>query len=401
MELNSFARIGKGVIHKAIGLQKNHKEHIIKGPDQLNEVESNCFDCPIYKSKKELLSFECPEAYELQEQCQNCSSAIWENNYSIVYINEANTFGYQPTLKAYAIKLLLLYHFLQPDTMGLIKNIGLKDLAAMLGCSVASILSSNKMLENYGYCYFSDSGISDHHINIWLTEYREYHKTAKEGGRGYITLSSSLMTELLKIKPLNTLRLDLRGILEVDNASIHNIKETDSTTTSYDKLRWSLPDYCKRNVIIKSLDMQPNTIFDLTFQDKTVTFKIKEPYVQKKIREDMEEEAKVEISNYIEQLNEIFESANNYEPETDQRMDMDTILSTFSVTKAYSYRPIQISPSDYITLASMCVQYTIPLVKQALVFVYNNYINQNNPVRNLGALVRSSIRNHSFFKIAS
>ena len=54
MELSSFARIGKGALTKAIGLQKNYVEVYSKGPDVLNECKSNCHGCIIYQKKEDL-----------------------------------------------------------------------------------------------------------------------------------------------------------------------------------------------------------------------------------------------------------------------------------------------------------------------------------------------------------
>ena len=63
MELNSFARIGKGVISKSIGLQKNYKEVITQNTDVLNERKSMCESCPIRKLKEDLRLLEIGRAH--------------------------------------------------------------------------------------------------------------------------------------------------------------------------------------------------------------------------------------------------------------------------------------------------------------------------------------------------
>ena len=128
MELNNFARIGKGVISKSIGLQNNYKEVFSKNGEVLNEQKSMCRDCPVHKLKEELrLLGLTEEASQIHEKCRECSSSVWESSYTIHtrYVNEKNRYGYQPTLKANAIKLFLLYHFLQPDGNGFLKNISI------------------------------------------------------------------------------------------------------------------------------------------------------------------------------------------------------------------------------------------------------------------------------------
>ena len=174
MELNQFARIGKGVLSKSIGLQKNYVEVYTKGPDVLNENKSGCHACPIYQLKQQLLSFGlADEAERIQEQCKTCSASVWEPSYtqSVRYINEKNRYGYQPTLKSNALKLFLLYHFLQPDAQGFIKDVNLKSLAETVGCTLATIQASNKVLQEYNYCYIGNSGLHNNHISIFLPEY--------------------------------------------------------------------------------------------------------------------------------------------------------------------------------------------------------------------------------------
>lgn len=110
MELNNFARIGKGVISKSIGLQKNYKEVFSKGAEVLNEQKSMCEGCPVHKLKEDLrLLGLTDEASQIHEKCRGCSSAVWESSYTVTrYINEKNLYGYQPTLKANAIKLFII-----------------------------------------------------------------------------------------------------------------------------------------------------------------------------------------------------------------------------------------------------------------------------------------------------
>ena len=115
LELNSYARIGKAVITKAIGLQKNYKEVYEKSEDKLNEEKSGCHNCEVCKLKCRFSALGVTEVCDaLNEQCRTCSQAVWESTYTThtKYINEKNRYGYQPTLKVNAIKLFITYHLL-------------------------------------------------------------------------------------------------------------------------------------------------------------------------------------------------------------------------------------------------------------------------------------------------
>ena len=395
MELNNFARIGKGVLSKAIGLQKNYIEEYVKEASVINEHKSNCFNCPVFKAKNSFITQGVPEIKQtLDSKCQCCSSAILEPQYKIVrrYINEKNMYGYQPTLKSYSIKLFLLYHFLQPDAYGLVRNLSLKELARTIGCTVATVRHCNQVLEDYNYCYVSNSGTVDNCINVYIADYKNYHKTASEGGRGYITLSSELFYQLLSMQTLNTLRLNIKGILEVDNSRLRDSSGSSSAVqTSYKKLRGFLPRYCKNNVIRKALE-QNNSIFDLDFTEASVVFAIHDSFAQKKIRSEMLEESKGLIIDFVDSINNIIEdtSSDNFVNASEAKEK----LSAFHIPEKNNYESIILNLDEYASLASLSIQYNLHLVFDAIIFVYNNYILNHLRIDNFGALVRTIIRKH-------
>ena len=402
MELNSYARIGKAVISKAIGLQKNYKEIYEKSEDKLNEEKSGCHNCEICKLKCQFSALGVTEVCDkLNEQCRTCSQAVWEKAYTIhtKYINEKNHYGYQPTLKTNAIKLFIAYHFLQPDALGFVKNVSVKELAELLDCTPATIRFSNEILSSYEYCYFCNSGISDNHINVYIPEYKNYHKPANEGGRGYLNLSSSMLSELLTINHLNTLRLTLKGILEVDNASAYDAANPNLTdvTSTFDKLRGFLPSYCKRNVIRKALE-QGDAVFQYSFTDSSVTFSMKQEYSKKNMREAMLFESEQEVKDHVDRLNDVLELANDNGPYADETRT-EALLTMFSIDSFCQYPALILTNDVYRDLASMCIQYNMNMVKQAISCVYNDYIAKRRPVESFGALTRHYIRNMSVFNI--
>ena len=404
MELSSFARIGKGALTKAIGLQKNYVEVYSKGPDVLNECKSNCHGCIIYQKKEDLRALGLDEeADKIHCFCHTCPSSVWEFSYTEEkrYINEKNRYGYQPTLKSNAIKLLLLYHFLQPDGHGFIKDVCIRELADIIGCTAATIDACNEVLEDYGYCYFSNSGIHDRCINIFLPEYKDYHKTATEGGRGYITMSKDMLLDLCGIGSLNTLRLNLKGILEVDNASYSdaNSDTLSPVTAQYQRLRGFLPSYCKRGIIQKALE-ENDAIFDLAFDDQNVTFTIHEKYAQKNMREKMLEDTKDSLINHVDHINTVLEeAAGTQHPEERERLN--AILSMLDIRPSVKYPSLCLSLSDYRDLASLALQYGLHTVHMAVSQIYNKYILQNRPIEKVGALARTIIRNRSIYSAAS
>lgn len=403
MELSSFARIGKGVITKAIGLQDNYIIVYEKNERKLDEQQSGCSGCPVFRAKCRMRECDVEDAVNFLDcQCGGCSQAVFVENYteSKKYINEKNKYGYQQTLKSNSIKLLLAYHFMQPDSAGIVRDVGIRELAQLIGCTAETVRANNQLLQDYGYISICNSGLYDGHINVLLTEYRDYHKTAAEGGTGYITMSSAMMDKILGIEGLNPLRLTLKGILEVDNASYRSTADPglSSAAATYKKLQGFLPKYCRRGIINRALESSP--VFHIEHDDKIVTISMNPEFAQKNMRSSMLENEKSGMKEYIENLNstllmagEVYIGGAN--PLADAR------LAVYRITEADGYIPLELSDKDYNDLASMCVQYDRDLVREAVITAYNGYTLPGKEIKNFGGLVRTIIRSSLYAEKAA
>lgn len=404
MELSSLARIGKGILSKAIGLQKNYKEILVNTGSVIDRTATGCHRCPYYMPSSTVSDTLDRFISSSDPVCAQCSQAVYKTTRKVrtVYINEKNKYGYQPTLKCTSIKLLILYHFAQPDENGIIKNINIKEIAKYLGCTVPTVRSCNKILQQYGYCYISNSGIYDNCINILLPEYKNYHKTAAEGGRGYITMSSDMLYSLLSIKYLMPLRLNIKGILEVDNARLTGADSTCVIST-YKRLRGFLPKYCKNNVIRAALKNNSSDIFETSFTNNAVSFVIKDSFAPVKLREELLSYNKTQIIDYVSDINDNLEmlsfSINKSDPEKIDKYKSILSEQGIQIVKETPY--ISLNQSDYRDLAALSVQYNIHMVMTAIKQIYNNYIVHRHPIDNFGALARTFIRNSNHSLIAA
>lgn len=403
MELNEFAKIGKGVLSKAIGLQKNYTEDYIKVHDSIDVVKSGCSNCPYYNYNNNVDPFSSYQDYKeskvFSPECSSCSSAVWHTKYQVIHrrINERNRYGYQPTLKSNAIKLLLLYHFLQPDSYGFIKNVNIKDLAAVLNCTVSTINACNKVLSDYDYCYISDSGIAKNHISVYLTDYKNYHKTASEGGRGYLTLSSAMLKEIFSLHSLNALRMQVKGLLEIDNSRIKNISETSASAT-YKKLRGFLPQYCKNNVIKKAL-AEKTALFTAVLSKDGVEFSLNDSFTVSSLRNKILSHAEKSIESFVMNINDTVEDYDSDLP--DKKESALEAFTEMNILRANKYKSVLLTKDDYASLSSLAVQYNLQIVLSSLTQIYNTYFLQDKPVNNIGALCRTFIRNRSNILLAA
>ena len=62
MELSNYARIGKGVITKAIGLQENYIDVFEAAESKLDEEKSGCAGCPVCSTKCQMRDLGVDEA---------------------------------------------------------------------------------------------------------------------------------------------------------------------------------------------------------------------------------------------------------------------------------------------------------------------------------------------------
>lgn len=408
MNLSKYARIGKSPFIKAIGIQKNHKNVVYTETKELDRIESGCFSCANYKDIEflEYLPKECQEA--ACRNCANCSTAVYEKvlKPTYQYVNEKNMYGYKPRLKAIALKLLLIYHFANPDDKGLVRGLSYKELASMLHCTVRSIKNANAILQEYSYILYSVDPMSKKRFQVFLAEYETYHLPAEKGGRGYATFNLDSLMEFINMKDINQLRILLRAALELDTN-----KEEDKPiilSNDYDSLRRFLPSYCKPGVIKKALSAA-TSMFQVVFKDEFVHLKMNENYHGRRAYQKGCLTYASELETYITKIDEKLVKLNQTiikkQPLSDKDLlfvkaeGFDTQIST--PNKNLLYVPLHLKPEDFKDLGILCESFTIEKVKEVIQYVHKNFTTRF-AVQNMGALVRTVLRkNLNFEEISS
>ena len=149
--IRNYASIGKAIIIQAVGIQRNYSENVTI---KIDKEKTGCISCPYA---------EFPNA----EKCAVCEKRCFITEKK--YINEKNKYGTKNRLKINALKMLIYFHFLHPDSNGLIKNVSIKELAQTLHCDERTVTNNIKLLQDYGYIYFSKSFSGKR--NIMLVDY--------------------------------------------------------------------------------------------------------------------------------------------------------------------------------------------------------------------------------------
>lgn len=347
MKICNFARIGKAILKAATGVQRNHSILTTSQIINMKKCEaSGCSLCTNHFSQDET------KKLETKKFClSHCPYKCIDNKKS--YINEGNSLKISKytRLSKLQLKQFVLFHFLWIDERGFIKNVNELDLAKKLKCSVNTVRNNNIALQEYGYIAFSRS--SNETVSIFLLDYTKYHLESKKGGCGYITMPKNMLNELLSIKNVNTLRLEVRQILKDDDYQVKEIEtEVKLSFKEYSRL---LPDYFKGKKSILNV-LKPEMVSNL-FQFKNDTngfcFKLKEFFNGKKQKETLTNAYKKELEVFFIKQELVF----------DEKTQLD--------------------------LLQMSVQYELELVKAAIVKAKTFF----DKIDNIGGYIRTSILN--------
>ena len=396
MEVSNFARLGRAVCLKAVGLQENYKKVYYTTKCELDPEKSGCSSCPNYNLIKANDTFSTkkmpPKLAELARRtCENCPHRVMKETKKahVTYVNEKNMFGYQPRLKTIPLKLLIAYHYLFPDNQGIVKNAPVRELAEMLQCDPKSIHNANKKLEKYGYITLAQ-GSDPAHFHVLLTDYKNYGKKADEGGRGYLYAEKAFLDELIQIKDINQLRILVRAAFEM------NLEQKTCDTVSMSHLRNFLPRYCKPNVIQKAL-LNTCAIFDVDQKRSGFQFSLNDNFLGRNVFERAVTAAKKQLNEAFSKLDEKMLAFNeriikhNVDPSTtDNELYGAGIRSR--IGRHSLYVAFSLSDLELHDLAIIATSYGIKKVTECIPYIYEAY-HTNFKVKSIGALTRSILKN--------
>lgn len=385
MNLSEYARIGRAPLVKAVGLQQNHKTY--EEFTELDRVRSGCFACPNYRN----IDFEeyMPEETRIQAHCQcdSCPNRVYKTVVKEKYVNEKNIFGYAPRLKAIAIKLLVLYHFMEPSEQGIIHGVSFSEIAETLNCTSRSIRNANETLQDYGYLYCTSTG--DHKYQIYIPDYKTYHLPANQGGRGYITMNKEFFNEIAQIKDLNQLRLSLRILLDVDTNL--DAETTPTVKHTYSSLRKYLPRYCKPGIIRNALKSMSALLQLTEKEDSTIRITLLDKFHGRRQRDNSVDENVQKLKDFFKPIIAEANSRNALELRGVKQNPYINDFVRVHTTPAGKtlHMPIGIQESDYTDLANLCITYPFELVIKAAKYIFKKYLNSPD---SLGASVRAAIQ---------
>lgn len=382
--LDNFTNIGKAVLIQSLGIQKNYTTIVENTVEVVDYSNSNCTSCK-YKAIIETFNEESDMYKKASSYCSNCPNRTLttQNVIKKIYHNEKNRYGYRPMLKSNALKLFLILHFYHPDRFGIIKDIDVREIAALLNCNIKTVWNNLDILSSYTYISYSKN--DTYSINLLLNDYESYYLPANKNGRGFLVLSYDLLNKILKINSLVALRIYLRELINLDNSNLKGQASVDHKTIK--DIRRLLPAYCKPCIIRKSIENCSNDIFTVSINENVIRFEIDEHYIAKN-------QKRILLDETISKLKTFIFNFNSFIPEVNSGSIQPALLRSFisPENNVRHYKLISIPKDELKDLANIAVHYSYDLMFNALSYVYNQYVLYDRHIKNLPGLVSTVIQ---------
>lgn len=361
--IRNYASIGKAIIIQAVGIQRNYSENVTI---EIDKEKTGCNSCPYA---------EFPNA----ENCAVCEKRCFITEKK--YINEKNKYGTKNRLKINALKMLIYFHFLHPDSNGLIKNVSIKELAQTLHCDERTVTNNIKLLQDYGYIYFSKSFSGKR--NIMLVDYKSYFNKAENQGKGYIVMNKAFLEKLLEMDNIITARVHLRNLVEIDALNKDGKHGINTISKSYKQLQHELPSYCKKGIIQKSLTGKDGIYYIKHDEENgVVKFSLNEAYIGKRSRNHEINAIAKRLKAFVSDLQD---AAMGYgSVEIDENNRFYNMLCEIEEPLYWHENHF-----NFNNLAKLADYYTCEIIEESIMIIYSQYICNNIPVESLGALVRT------------
>lgn len=341
--LTVTANIGTGVMRSALRLQENFIEYIEE--KHIEKLSTGCYSC----------EHACGS-----DACVSCPNKVYETHLKKVYRNEKNRYGSRKVLKRNAILLFMCLHFLNPDQAGHV-YVDIEDVAKLIGCDVKTIRNNLYLLNKHDYIILGRTECPGYY-QLFIKGYKDYFKKASENGRGYTTISKEFFQELLKVKDINSLRLILRNFLHSIESGAKNLGRKERT---YKEVKRELPKYVTQKSIKETLSGHTfSKLFDVTEKKRTVFVNVKQDFNPAEITNRLRTECYNKVMSFIQNINNNRKMGKLFAINTDEMADITNIA----------------------------LKYPMTAILKGLNEFYNDYIVQEQPVYNTGALLRTIIK---------
>lgn len=277
----------------------------------------------------------------------------------VSYINERDYYGMRPSLNTNAILLFIYLHFLNPTSDGLV-FLTISDAAEFLNLPKKTIRCNLKYLQRRQYIIYdrNEDGLYYVHIN----SYSSKHFNARNGGRGYISLSYDTFFDMVhegRAKNINELRLQVRGFI----SCVPGLSQDRFSNISLREMKKMFPAYVGfKDIKMMLMTDELQKFFHIGIQKGTsvISMKAKEAYDVLAVKKKTLDIAASDLKSYVDNLLKM---------------------------KSFKKKKIRFSESDFLDVAKITLKYNIEDVKRAIWNLFDVY--GNTEIHSIGAMVRT------------
>jgi len=378
VELKPIVRVSKSGIRSIIGRMLDYGTKYEYHYTLNNETCSN-MRCPVFAKYNDIKSQitleqekDVPDlsrinelTNELNTIAKSCASSGCHGvSVKTVYLNDKkryNLYQYAYANKRFpksALKMYLLLYSIPQEMLGethFIKDISIDVLATTLNIHKITARRTLDMLQSFNFITYSHASSSDSY-NIIINNYDSMHLKAKEGGAGYFTLTSEMITNILSISNVNALRLEVLKLLKSDELSQSIV---GSHTYQIRDLKNILPQHMNYENAYNKLHSEPS-LFVSNIMSGKLHFMLKKDV-----------DLHIDINEYISKSYAYIKTA----------------------AELFSFK---LSDETIHNLCSLTTEYTKENIKQALCSIAFAYKDRFDSIVSIGALVRFYCRQNIF-----
>lgn len=374
VELKPLIRLPKNAIRRLIGKQIDYVTRIERTYMLDEQSCTNIRKCPVAAQYQELRntialekSKQVPDfsiikdasdkMQAIAEQCHHsgCQYATYKDkyhndkkNYNLYQVQYSDCRFPKSAVKSYLFLASLPMELLKND-LHFIRNLSLDVISDTLNICKETALKSLEILASFGFITLSHGNGYDR-FNIILNDFDTMHLTAREGGTGYLTLTSSMMETIISIKNVNALRLELLYTLKADDDSL---RKKEHSSYIIKELKNILPSHMAYSNRIVYYKQDAPSVFLSSIDKKTVSFSLK---AEHSLRIDQDQY----IISYFDTMKEHLISL-------DIKADVELVTNLCELTR----------------------EFTLKNILQALRAIADDYKEDMYRIRNFGALVRT------------
>lgn len=373
----NFINISRKKIIEAIGTLTVTAVHI----NTLDPEKSGCFSCV-----KNYNGSGC----EAQTWCE---SAKFKDE--TIYTYERKKMNIHNQLPLNAIKLYCYLHACTTNGRGWISDFDASMVSDVIHCCPQTVYASLKLLAERGYILMS-RGNADSLYTIYIIDYDRMYDAATLGGCGYFQLSKTLLNIIYSCESINILRCFFRLW---DFIAQKSAKSTAAVTI---KITWKdiyacYPQYVTRKHVLAAISALADVMV-CNIQKHYIICTMQPQYDVKTAKTEALQYSSVYLKNKCNALKNAIDMYNSLRKKEKKRKQVADIKDKLSAAGIHlldtdnDLNSVSYTDKDMADMVQMAVEYNPEIVLDAYIYAYNNILQFENNINNLGGLIRTIIR---------